>query len=113
MEFRSLTEAIDTTSPSGRLLFHVAAAFAEFERDLIRERTRAGLVAARAAGRVGGRPTVMTAHKLAAARGVIDAGGTLAEAATEVGVSLSTLKRALRASTSGAGRLATQGMMSE
>jgi len=64
-EFRSLTEAIDTSTPSGRLLFHVAAAFAEFERDLIQERTRAGMAAARyttlrgttrARGRQGWRP---------------------------------------------------------
>jgi DNA invertase Pin-like site-specific DNA recombinase len=54
--FRSLTEAIDTSSSGGKLVFHVFAALAEFERDLIRERTRAGLAAARARGRVGGRP---------------------------------------------------------
>ena len=97
VEFRSLTEAIDTTTPAGRLLFHVAAAFAEFERDLIRERTRAGSVAARAAGRLGGRPTVMSVSKLAAARAVIVAGGPHAAAAAAVHVSLSTLRRALRA----------------
>lgn len=71
VEFRSLTEAIDTTTPAGRLLFHVAAAFAEFERDLIQERTRAGLASTREAGRVGGRPTVMTSGKLTAARALI------------------------------------------
>ena len=53
--FRSLTEAIDTTTSSGKLLFHIMGALATFERDLIRERTRAGLSAARAAGRIGGR----------------------------------------------------------
>lgn len=56
--FQSLTEQIDTTSPSGKLVFHVFGALAEFERDLIRERTRAGLAAARARGRKGGRPRV-------------------------------------------------------
>ena len=61
--FRSLQEAIDTT-PGGKLVFHVFAALAEFERDLIRERTAAGLAAARARGRRGGRPSVLTAHKL-------------------------------------------------
>ena len=61
--FRSLQEAIDTTTPGGKLVFHVFAALAEFERDLIRERTAAGLAAARARGRHGGRPSVMTAHK--------------------------------------------------
>ena len=96
MEFRSLTEAIDTTTPSGRLLFHVAAAFAEFERDLIQERTRAGLAAAREAGRVGGRPTVMTPDRLTAARTLLAANKTHAEVASAVGVSLSSLRRALR-----------------
>ena len=60
---RSLTESIDTSTTGGRLVFHVFAALAEFERDLIRERTYAGLAAARARGRVGGRPTVWTAAK--------------------------------------------------
>ncbi len=54
--FRSLTESIDTTSPGGKLIFHIFGALAEFERDLIRQRTRAGLTAARARGRTGGRP---------------------------------------------------------
>jgi DNA invertase Pin-like site-specific DNA recombinase len=62
--FRSLQEAIDTTTPGGKLVFHVFAALAEFERDLIRERTSAGLAAARARGRHGGRPSVLTGHKL-------------------------------------------------
>jgi DNA invertase Pin-like site-specific DNA recombinase len=66
--FRSLTESVDTTTPGGRLVFHVFGALAEFERELIRERTQAGLDAARARGRHGGRPTVMTAEKLAVAR---------------------------------------------
>ena len=55
VEFRSLTENIDTTSPGGKLTFHIFAAVAEFARDLTRERTRAGLAAARARGRRGGR----------------------------------------------------------
>src|SRR5918997_3149488 len=62
--FKSLTEQIDTTTPGGRLVFHVFAALAEFERDLTRERTQAGLAAARARGRQGGRPSVMTPAKL-------------------------------------------------
>jgi DNA invertase Pin-like site-specific DNA recombinase len=56
--FRSLTESIDTTTSSGKLIFHIFGALAEFERNLIRERTRAGLAAARARGRKGGRPRV-------------------------------------------------------
>jgi len=54
--FRSLTESIDTTTSGGKLIFHIFGALAEFERDIIRERTRAGLEAARARGRMGGRP---------------------------------------------------------
>jgi DNA invertase Pin-like site-specific DNA recombinase len=64
IEFRSLHEAIDTASPSGKLQFHIFSALAEFERDLIRERTLAGLKAARARGRVGGRKRTMTPEKV-------------------------------------------------
>ncbi len=60
---RSLQEQIDTTTPGGKLVFHVFGALAEFERDLVRERTNAGLVAARARGRVGGRKPVLTGKK--------------------------------------------------
>ncbi len=68
---RSLAEAIDTTSSGGKLVFHIFGALAQFERDLIRERTRAGLTAARVRGRTGGRPRVKAftdPKKLAAAR---------------------------------------------
>ncbi|MFC1715566.1 recombinase family protein [Candidatus Poribacteria bacterium] len=65
--FRSLTESIDTTTPGGRLIFHIFGALSEFERNLIRERTRAGLVAARARGRMGGRPPVLDGQKRAVA----------------------------------------------
>jgi len=57
--FKSLQESIDTTSPSGKLVFHLFGALAEFERNLIAERTKAGLAAARARGRLGGRPPVL------------------------------------------------------
>jgi DNA invertase Pin-like site-specific DNA recombinase len=60
--FPSLQEAIDTTTPGGKLVFHVFAALAEIERDLVRERTTAGLAAARARGRHGGRPSVLAGH---------------------------------------------------
>ena len=60
---RSLKEALDTTSSGGRLIFHMFAALAEFERDLVRERTQAGLTAARARGRLGGRPKRLTPEK--------------------------------------------------
>jgi DNA invertase Pin-like site-specific DNA recombinase len=58
--FKSLQESIDTTTPGGKLVFHVFGALAEFERDLVRERTNAGLRAARARGRKGGRPKALT-----------------------------------------------------
>lgn len=94
--FRSLTEAIDTSTPGGRLIFHVMGAMAQFERDLIVERTHAGLAAARERGRTGGRPSVMTAEKLAAARRLYDAKEmTVAQIAAVVGVGRSTLYRAL------------------
>jgi len=96
--FCSLTESIDTTTPGGRLVFHVFAALAEFERDLIRERTQAGLSAARARGRRGGRPTVMSAEKLAVARSMHDSREhTTAKIAEVLGVSRATLYRHLGA----------------
>jgi len=61
--FKSLTEQIDTTTPGGKLIFHVFGALAEFERDLIRERTQTGLAAVRARGRLGGRPKKLTEGK--------------------------------------------------
>jgi DNA invertase Pin-like site-specific DNA recombinase len=65
--FRSLMEAIDTTTPGGKLVFHIFGALAEFERNLIRERTRAGLDAARARGRKGGRPKALSIDQRALA----------------------------------------------
>ena len=97
--FRSLTESIDTTTPGGRLVFHVFAALAEFERDLIRERTRAGLEAARARGRRGGRRPALSAEKLQVARTMYDSHEhTTAKIAAVLGVSRATLYRHLGAS---------------
>ena len=94
--FRSLTEGIDTTSSSGRLVFHIFAAMAEFERQLIRERTQAGLKAARARGRLGGRPTTITEHKLRVAREMLDGGQhTMQQIADTIGVGRATLYRHL------------------
>src|SRR5829696_122399 len=64
IEFKSLTEAIDTTTSGGKLVFHIFGALAEFEREIIRERTQAGLYAARARGRTGGRPKVLSAKEV-------------------------------------------------
>ena len=96
--FRSLRESIDTTTPGGRLVFHVFAALAEFERDLIRECTQAGLAAARARGRRGGRPSVMGTEKLAVAREMYAAGDhTVAAIAATIGVSRASVYRHLGA----------------
>lgn len=92
----SLTESIDTSTPGGRLVFHVLASLAEFERDLIRDRTMAGLAAAGARGRVGGRPTVWTEAKLKAARSMKASGEyDVASIAKVLGVSRASVYRAL------------------
>lgn len=94
--FRSITEGFDTTTPGGKLIFHVLGALAEFERNLIVERTKAGLIAARARGRKGGRPRVLTPDKVATARQLVDAGElTMARIADIVGCSTATLYRSL------------------
>jgi DNA invertase Pin-like site-specific DNA recombinase len=94
--FRSLTENIDTTTPAGRLIFHVFGALAEFERDLIRERTQAGLAAARARGRKGGRPSVMTPAKVKVAQQMHESREhTLDAIASTLGVSRATIYRHL------------------
>jgi len=94
--FRSLTENIDTTTPGGRLIFHVFGALGQFERDLIRERTKAGLTAAAARGRKGGRRPVVTADKLQRAREHIANGLNVREAATRLKVSKTALYTALQ-----------------
>lgn len=96
--FVSLTEAIDTTTPAGRLLFGIMASLAQFERDLIQERTMAGLAAARARGKVGGRPPIMTTEKLAVARRMLDEGKPKAVIAKTIGVSRPPLYAHLAAS---------------
>lgn len=95
--FKSLQEAIDTTSPGGRLVFHVFAALAEFERDLIRDRTKAGLDAARARGRTGGRPALLSKDKVQTARRLYEQQDmTVARIGEVLGVSRTTVYRALR-----------------
>jgi DNA invertase Pin-like site-specific DNA recombinase len=89
--FHSLTEAIDTTTSAGRLLFGILASLAAFERDLIHERTAAGLAAARERARVGGRPSSMTPDKLAVARQMLAEGRPKSVIAKTIGVSRPTL----------------------
>jgi len=94
--FASLTEGIDTSTPNGKLIFHVFGAMAEFERSLIRERTVAGLAAARARGRIGGRPSKMTGEQVAMARTILaSATGKIPEVCKLLGVSRSTIYRHL------------------
>jgi DNA invertase Pin-like site-specific DNA recombinase len=91
---RSLTEAIDTTTAGGKLVFHVFGALAEFERSIIRERTKAGLEAARARGKKGGRPPALAAKDLAAAKAMLsDPEITMEEVAKRLKVAPSTLYR--------------------
>jgi DNA invertase Pin-like site-specific DNA recombinase len=93
---RSLTESIDTGTPSGRFLFHVLGALGQMEREIIVERTRAGLMASRLRGRVGGRPRSLDATKLRVARTlVVDGALSMAEIARQVGCAPSTLYRSL------------------
>jgi DNA invertase Pin-like site-specific DNA recombinase len=98
-DFVSLTEKIDTTTPGCKLIFHLMGALAEFERDLIRERTNAGLAAARVRGRVGGRPRrLATNGKVALARRLFaDPNHSVPEICSTLGISRSTLYRYVRA----------------
>src|SRR3954447_24297200 len=86
--FRSLQEQLDTTTSGGKLVFHVFGALAEFERDLIRERTHAGLAAARARGRLFGRPKALTAQQVKQLRSLAkDERNTVAEICQTLGIS--------------------------
>ncbi|MGF1525534.1 MAG: recombinase family protein, partial [Candidatus Competibacterales bacterium] len=92
--FQSLTEAIDTQTAGGKLVFHIFASLAEFERSIIRERTMAGLASARARGRLGGRPSSLTDNDLQMARAMlIDPAITVNQVAKKLGVSPATLYR--------------------
>lgn len=95
--FRSLTESIDTTTPGGRVMFHIFGALAEFERDLIQERTKAGLAAAAAAGRHPGRPTVMTPERIETAVQLRGQDKSLDFIARTLGVGRGAVTRALEA----------------
>jgi DNA invertase Pin-like site-specific DNA recombinase len=95
--FRSLRESIDTTTAGGKLIFHVFGALAEFERDLIRERTRAGLDAARARGRKGGRPRKIDPRMVATAKALhAQKSLSVREICQTLSVSSSTFYRALK-----------------
>lgn len=93
INFRSLTDSIDTSTPMGRFFFHVMGALAEMERELIVERTRAGLEAAREKGRIGGRRRIMTADVTERARRMLRQGATLQQVALILEVSVKTIYR--------------------
>ncbi|EQA7820963.1 recombinase family protein [Enterobacter kobei] len=93
INFRSLTDSIDTSTPMGRFFFHVMGALAEMERELIVERTRAGLAAARAQGRIGGRRPKLTEEQWAQAGRLLEAGESRQRVALIFDVGMSTLYR--------------------
>jgi len=94
VQFRSLNENIDTSSSGGKFMFHIFSALAEFERDLIRERTMAGLMAARARGRLGGRPKIMPTEKIKMAASLMkDPSLSVKDICRNLGISRTTLYR--------------------
>jgi DNA invertase Pin-like site-specific DNA recombinase len=95
IQFRSLTEPFDTTTAGGELFFHICAAFAQMNGRIISERTTAGLAAARARGRMGGRPTVMTPERIAIAKRMREEGATWESIATTLQVGSASIRRAL------------------
>jgi DNA invertase Pin-like site-specific DNA recombinase len=95
--FKSLTENIDTTTSGGKLIFHIFGALAEFERNLIRERTQAGLTAARARGRIGGRPKALTPAQRKIAQALYDdPNNSIVDICRTLQVSKGTLYRAIK-----------------
>jgi DNA invertase Pin-like site-specific DNA recombinase len=98
--FKSLTESIDSSSASGRLIFGIFSSLASFERELIRERCMAGLAAARSRGRIGGRPASLDEAKVSMVRTVLrDPNSSVTELARTLGVSRSTIYRCAASTT--------------
>jgi DNA invertase Pin-like site-specific DNA recombinase len=93
VQFKSLTDSIDTGTTSGRFFFHIMASLAEMERELTAERTRAGLEIARQLGRKGGRKPLMTESKIKSAKKLLASGVLARDVAKDLGVSLPTLYR--------------------
>lgn len=98
INFKSLTDSIDTSTASGRFFFHVMSALAQMERELIVERTRAGLEVAKSLGRIGGRKRLMTDTKIESAKKLLEAGVPPKDVAKSLGISVPTLYRHLPAS---------------
>jgi DNA invertase Pin-like site-specific DNA recombinase len=99
IHFKSITDSIDTSTPSGRFFFHVMASLSEMERELIVERTKAGLEAAKKLGRVGGRKRKMTPSKVSSAKKLLASGVVPKDVAQNLGISIATLYRWIPANT--------------
>jgi DNA invertase Pin-like site-specific DNA recombinase len=93
VNFKSITDVIDTTTSAGRFFFHIMASLSQMERELTLERTKAGLAVARSLGRVGGRKRIMTDSKIKSARKLLAAGHTPKDVARDLGISVATLYR--------------------
>ena len=98
INFKSITDNVDTSTPSGRFFFHVMASLAQMERELMAERTKAGLAAAKAKGRVGGRKRKMTQSKIESAKQLLANGILPKDVAQNLGISVPTLYRWIPAS---------------
>jgi DNA invertase Pin-like site-specific DNA recombinase len=98
IHFKSITDNVDTSTPAGRFFFHVMASLAQMERELIAERTKAGLAAAKAKGRVGGRKRKMTQSKIESAKQLLANGTLPKDVAQNLGISVPTLYRWVPAS---------------
>ena len=98
VHFKSITDNVDTSTPSGRFFFHIMASLAQMERELVAERTKAGLAAAKAQGRIGGRKRKMTKSKIKSAKKLLASGILPKDVAQDLGVSIPTLYRWIPAS---------------
>jgi len=98
IHFRSITDNVDTSTPAGRFFFHIMASLAQMERELIAERTRAGLAAAKTKGRLGGRRRKMTQSKVESAKQLLSSGTPPKDVAQNLGISIPTLYRWIPAS---------------
>ena len=98
IHFKSITDNVDTSTPSGRFFFHIMASLAQMERELIAERTKAGLAAAKAQGRIGGRKRKMTKSKIESAKKLLASGVLPKDVARNLGISIPTLYRWIPAS---------------
>jgi DNA invertase Pin-like site-specific DNA recombinase len=98
IHFKSITDNVDTSTPSGRFFFHMMASLAQMERELVAERTKAGLASAKSQGRIGGRKRKMTKSKIESAKKLLASGMSPKDVARNLGVSIPTLYRWIPAS---------------